>query len=262
MKTIVITGGTDGIGRGLARTYLDRGDTVVIVGRNAAKADERAVFIRADLSLVGETRKAVEELQARFPVIDALILCARHFRSRRYETAEGIEENFALFYLSRYLLSHSLAAQLEASERPVIMNVAGPGADLSLVRWNDLEFSEDYNGVSAMFQGGKLNDLLGESYAGSHPSISYVLFHPGMTATGLSGDYDAADAAHMLSMKRFGKSVGQSIAPIVPLIDTPPTEALTAFVEGRRITLPDDKAAAARLDDLTRKYLPPTTRNH
>lgn len=34
MKTLVITGGTDGMGKAIAGTYLDRGDTVVIVGRD------------------------------------------------------------------------------------------------------------------------------------------------------------------------------------------------------------------------------------
>ncbi|MYT32958.1 SDR family NAD(P)-dependent oxidoreductase [Streptomyces sp. MspMP-M5] len=37
MKTYVITGGTDGIGKALAHTYLDRGQEVVVVGRSAEK---------------------------------------------------------------------------------------------------------------------------------------------------------------------------------------------------------------------------------
>ncbi|MEV0402029.1 SDR family NAD(P)-dependent oxidoreductase [Actinoallomurus sp. NPDC050550] len=66
MRTIVISGGTDGMGYALARTYLSRGDTVVILGRDPGKgeafraavggAGERAVFLQADLSLVAENR--------------------------------------------------------------------------------------------------------------------------------------------------------------------------------------------------------------
>lgn len=37
MKTLVIAGGTDGIGGALAEYALKRGDTVVVIGRNPEK---------------------------------------------------------------------------------------------------------------------------------------------------------------------------------------------------------------------------------
>ncbi|MEV0093788.1 SDR family NAD(P)-dependent oxidoreductase [Streptomyces sp. NPDC050738] len=39
LPTTVVTGGTDGIGRALADTYLDRGHDVLVIGTNAAKGD-------------------------------------------------------------------------------------------------------------------------------------------------------------------------------------------------------------------------------
>ena len=39
MKTIVVTGGTSGIGRALASTYLARGEQVVCVGPDPAKGE-------------------------------------------------------------------------------------------------------------------------------------------------------------------------------------------------------------------------------
>lgn len=164
MKTVVITGGTDGIGKALAALRLQRGDTVVVIGRSAEKgqaflgaarelgAGERAFFVRADLSLTAESSRAVAEITARFPVVDTLVLCARHYRTERVETAEGFEENFALFYLSRYLLGHGLAASLEKADNPVVVNVAGPGASLSVVNWDDLELRRGYHGGTALGQ--------------------------------------------------------------------------------------------------------------
>ncbi|MER6118655.1 SDR family NAD(P)-dependent oxidoreductase [Streptomyces sp. NPDC001743] len=268
MNTLVIAGGTDGIGKALAELYLGRGDTVVVVGRNAGKgrlfldaaraagAAGRAFFVTADLSLLAETSRAADEIRAAFPVVDALVFCARHYRSRRTETAEGYEENFALFYLSRHLLGQALAEPLARAQHPVVVNVAGPGAGLELVQWDDLQLSRHYHGGAALGQGGKLNDLLGVSYAQQYgpAGIRYVLIHPGVTATGFSGEYDAGTLPHIRSMREHAKPVEAALPPIVDAIDKPPAEALSAFVEGRRIPVDTrgfDPAAARRLRELT-----------
>jgi NAD(P)-dependent dehydrogenase (short-subunit alcohol dehydrogenase family) len=236
MRSLVIAGGTDGIGRALAMTYLDRGDTVLVIGRTAEKSkalvDAGAHFFEADLSLVSENERVIEEIKARFSVLDALVFCARHYRSARRETADGFEDNFALFYLSRFLLGRGLLELLEKAASPVIMNVAGPGAE-----------------------GGKLNDLLGVAFASdSQHRTRYVLFHPGMTSTGFSGEYSSADEAHIEAMKKFGRPVAESAAPIIARLDAPPAEPLSAYVEGRRISVDGpsfDRAAARRLHQLT-----------
>ncbi|MEV6925694.1 SDR family NAD(P)-dependent oxidoreductase [Dactylosporangium sp. NPDC051485] len=262
MRTVVVAGGTDGIGRVLVEERLRRGDHVVVIGRNPAKGRElfggRAQFLTADLSLVGETLKAVDAVAAAHQAVDALVFCARHYRSERTETAEGIEENFALFYLSRYLLGHGLAPVMARAPRPVVVNVAGPGAGLHLVRWHDLELRRNYHGGAALGQGGKLNDLLGVAFAQRYPGIRYVLVHPGVTATGFSGTYDRATQAHIEAMRATAKPPSAALPPILAAIDDPPREALSAIVEGRRIAVdgPDfDAGAAARLWAITKDRL-------
>ncbi|WP_329140056.1 SDR family NAD(P)-dependent oxidoreductase [Streptomyces sp. NBC_01476] len=272
MKTIVIAGGTDGIGKALAATRLSGGDTVVVIGRNEVKgkafldhaeetgARDRAFFVRADLSLVAENERVVTTVRAQFPVVDTLVFCARHYRSKRTETAEGLEENFALFYLSRYLLGHGLADSLTASGGPVVVNVAGPGASLSVVHWNDLELRRGYHGGAALGQGGKLNDLLGVTFAERYADrgIRYVLIHPGVTATSFSGVYDEETLRHITAMQTYAKPVESALPPILTAIDAPPAQALSAFVEGRRIGVEDhdfDRDAARRLEAVTERIL-------
>ncbi|MFD8686423.1 SDR family NAD(P)-dependent oxidoreductase [Streptomyces sp. NPDC059651] len=272
MKTLVIAGGTDGIGKALAEVYLRRGDTVVVIGRNADKgrrlldaahaagAAARAHFVTADLSLLSDTSRAANEIRTVFPAIDALVLCARHYRSVRTQTVEGYEENFALFYLSRRLLTRELAAPLAAAAHPVVVNVAGPGSGLGLVRWDDLQLTRGYRGTTALAQGGKLNDLLGVASAEEYgpAGIRYVLIHPGVTATGFSGEYDAATLLHIRSMQRHAKPVEAALPPIAGVIDAPPAQPLSAYVEGRRIPVdtPDfDPGAARRLHRLTERIL-------
>ncbi|MEV3853790.1 SDR family NAD(P)-dependent oxidoreductase [Streptomyces sp. NPDC050095] len=273
MSTLVIAGGTDGIGKALAERYVERGDTVFVIGRDPAKgeqylerarrrgAGDRAHFVTADLSLLAQTRGAIEEIARRTPSVDALVLCARHYRSDRTLTREGYEENFALFYLSRYLLGHGLVASLRKAERPVVVNVAGPGADPGVVRWDDLQLRRGYHGGVALGQGGKLNDLLGVAFADRYATttgIRYVLIHPGVTATGFSGEYDAETLEHIKSMQRHAKPVSAALPPIVAAIDDPPAEPLSAFVEGHRIEVGSrgfDGVAAARLEVLTEQLL-------
>ncbi|MFC3995646.1 SDR family NAD(P)-dependent oxidoreductase [Nocardiopsis sediminis] len=272
MKTIVVTGGTSGIGEALAHTHIRRGDRVVVVGRDEAKgkafldaaeradAGGRAVFVHADLSLVSENRRVIAEITERFAAVDALVLCARFYRSHRAVTPEGFEHNFALYYLSRYLLGHGLADRLEKAGDPVIVNIAGPGVGAGDVHWDDLGLEHGYDGWTAMFQGGRLNDLLGVSFAARHGDgrTRYVLLFPGGTRTGFAGEFDAPTAAHVAAMKGNAQPVEMAIPPITAIIDAPPEEPLSAFAEGRRIDLRSpsfDADDAARLDALTRDLL-------
>ncbi|MEE1735369.1 SDR family NAD(P)-dependent oxidoreductase [Streptomyces sp. BE147] len=272
MKTIVVTGGTSGIGQALAHTYLGRGDQVVVLGPDPAKgraflgaarkagAGDRAFFVEADLSLVSENRRVIEEIGARFAAVDALVLCARYFRSFRAVTSEGFEHNFALYYLSRYLLGYGLAGLMDKADAPVIMNIAGPGAGAAGIRWDDLGLERGYDGWQAMFQGGRLNDLLGVAFAegGGGHRARYVLLFPGGTRTGFAGDFDPATAAYVDQMKQAAQPVEAAIPPIAAIIDSPPREPLSAFVEGVPLSLlrpAFDKGAAARLDRVTRELL-------
>ncbi|SNT62908.1 NAD(P)-dependent dehydrogenase, short-chain alcohol dehydrogenase family [Actinomadura meyerae] len=272
MRTIVITGGTDGIGKGLGLHYLGRGDRVVVVGSDPDKgrrfleeaaaigSGERAAYIRADLSLVAENRRVVAEIARSHPVVDALVLAARYYRSTRGETAEGIEHNFALFHLSRHLFSHGLADRLEAAERPVILNLAGPGTDLSAMNWDDPQFTRDYRPDRVMAQCGKLSDLGGVAFTAAHPGtrIRYVLAHPGLTATGFTGDYSEADAALVAGMHDRGQPVDAAVDMLRRHLDDPDPEPLSAYMQHTKIDVdgaPFDPAAARRLADITAAVL-------
>jgi hypothetical protein len=164
------------------------------------------------------------------------VLCARYHRSARVETADGFEATFALFYLSRYLLSHGLLPLLEQAGRPVIANVAGPGGT-SPVQWDDLQLACGYRGAAALGHGGRLNDLLAVVFA---------------------GEYDQATAAQVIQLKSIGKPPTQAAAPVVDFIDSPPTQQLSTFIEGRPHSTDSPLfsiADARRLDQLTRDLL-------
>lgn len=266
MKTVVITGGTDGIGKGLAAEYLRRGDNVVVIGTSATKGraftqagGERAHFLAADLSLVKENRRLAGQLTESFPVIDVLVLGARYHRQARVVTTEGLESNFALFYLSRFLLSHGLVSSLSRAGHAVVLNFAAAG-QTGPVRWHDLQLKLEYHGVGAMGHAGRLNDLLGVSFADTYAGlgIRYVLNHPGVVATSFAGEYDPVTAAQVRQLRAAGKSVDTSVAQILPYLDQPGQARLTAVLEGTRVPLDlplFDRGEAARLRRVTEELL-------
>lgn len=243
MKTYVITGGTDGIGKALAHTYLDRGQEVVVVGRDEQKGEAwldaarqrgaaaRAHFLQANLSLLSETRAVVDSICSAFAKVDALVLCARHFRTTRLVTSEGFENTFAHFYLSRFVLSHGLASLLESARAPVILNIAGPGGE-GEIHWEDLQLTREYDGQRALMQGGRLNDLLGVAFTDARPrtKVRYVLLSPGTVDTSFSGQYTPDMMAQIDVIRRSAQPVHEAIVPILKVLDDPPTTPLSAFV--------------------------------
>jgi len=78
-KTILITGGTSGIGFELAKQLLQRGNTVVVTGRDQEKLDaaSRALpgvhAFKSDVSDPGAIAALYETITAHFPALDTLI---------------------------------------------------------------------------------------------------------------------------------------------------------------------------------------------
>ncbi|XVQ11876.1 SDR family NAD(P)-dependent oxidoreductase [Spirillospora sp. CA-255316] len=267
-KNVIISGGTDGMGRATALERLARGDRVTVIGSSEAKGRallERADspelrFVRADLSSIAEVERVVAGIAEHHDSVDALALFANRVSQKRRETPDGLEQTFALYYLSRYLLGHRLRPLLDAAPAPVIINVAGVGNTAGRIHWDDPQLTRRYGQVRAQLQAGRANDLLGVAFAREAGSRArYVLYHPGFTRSGVNGhENPVARGALVLLAKFFARPVADSVRPIVEWIDRPPAEPLYAVDRGKPVdpslkTLDPD--AAARLAAYTEKLL-------
>ncbi|MFC8511841.1 SDR family NAD(P)-dependent oxidoreductase [Streptomyces sp. NPDC057257] len=261
MRTFVITGGTDGMGRGLGLHYLGQGDRVIAVGSSQAKGDlflaaaadigaaERARFVQADLSTTAGVRELVDQLP---DVIDVLVLAAQRFRTERMETEDGLESTFALGYLSRYLLGHDLFDRLERAEAPLVLNIAAPGSP-GKMDFRDMQQRERYSSMRAATQTARRNDLLGVSFTQVHPDARtrYVLYAPGLVATGIGDSMkQPVRTLNKVMSKLFAAPVAKAIAPMIELIDHRPAAALTVVNRGKSLPVSApafDPANAERL---------------
>ncbi|GAA2884117.1 hypothetical protein Acy02nite_07970 [Actinoplanes cyaneus] len=246
------------MGRALAVQLARRGDTVVAIGSRASLEPEvpGTTYLQADLSSVAENQRVIAEIGSRWPVVDALLLFANRTSRHRAETVDGLEGTFALYYLSRYLLGHGLAPQLDRAAHPVIVNVAGVGVTRGGVRWDDPQLTRDYSVITAQLQAGRANDLLGAGFSGK---ARYILYHPGFTRSGNLSPLPLLVRTGIKVLARFAaQPIADAIRPIPGWIDHPPAAQLTAIDRGRELP-PDlptlDPVAARRLAELTATML-------
>src|SRR3954470_40385 len=96
MSTLLIIGGTDGLGRFIAERHADRGGTVVIAGRDAGRADAAAKDIGPGVTGIGLDLARPETIAASaagVPSLDHLVITASHQRPntvQNFEIAEAV----------------------------------------------------------------------------------------------------------------------------------------------------------------------------
>lgn len=111
MKTIVMTGGTSGLGRKAAVELLERPNTRLILGARGESppgADARAL----DLSSLDSVRTFAAEVRRDVDSIDALVLNAGRSGRAHGPTRDGHEVTFAVNHLAHYLLIRLLEDRL------------------------------------------------------------------------------------------------------------------------------------------------------
>lgn len=209
-KTALVTGGTDGIGKEVARGLARARHRVIVVGRDADKgaraerelreatdnADVR--FLRADLGLAREARRLGDEVASRWPALHYLVHSAGIVRGRRELTAENVESNFAVNYLSRFTLTTHLLPLLKAAARPGeaarVLLVSG-AAQGGTIYFDDVNLTKNFNTVRAVLQFVQANDTLTAELArrliasGSGDSVTVTCLKLGVVKTNIRREF-------------------------------------------------------------------------
>jgi NAD(P)-dependent dehydrogenase (short-subunit alcohol dehydrogenase family) len=171
-RVSLVTGGTDGIGRAVALELARGGDRVLFVGRDAERggavlAELRALapgqehrFLPADLALLTDTARLGETVARLAPRLDAAVFCAGILSTLPESTAEGLERNFVLNYLSRYLLARTLLPALCEAPSGRLVLVANAGMYEDTLDFDDLELRRGKRGLYVAGRTQFANDLL------------------------------------------------------------------------------------------------------
>ena len=160
-KTIVITGATSGIGEVAAIRLAAQGARIVFTARDRERADATMAKLQkanptsehvshlADLSLLAEQKRVAAEIAGE-PQIDVLINNAGALFNKRRETADGLEQTFALNHMSYFTITNLLLPKLKHGAR--IVSTASDAHKGASLDFDDLQSRKSYTGFSRLFQ--------------------------------------------------------------------------------------------------------------
>jgi len=159
--TVLITGATDGLGRGVARDLAARGAKVLLHGRSREKLDELSAELggaptfQADLSSLDEVRTLAADVEAQTDALHVLINNAgigggAPDGTTRQESKDGHELRLAVNHLAGFLLTLRLLPLLRRSKPARVVFVASLGQ--APMDFDDPMLERGYSGSRAYGQ--------------------------------------------------------------------------------------------------------------
>lgn len=231
VKTILITGATDGIGKHLAKKLASEGHHVILHGRNPQKLElalqeVRAVSLRgrvssylADFSKLDDVYRFVEEIKRDFSKIDVLFNNAGLYAGKeRKESSENVELTFMVSVLVPYILTTELSSLLKKAADGRVINTSSYMHHFAKVKDLDFGFENNYNPGLA-YNNSKLYTIwmthyLARDFFLSGSSITVNSYHPGLISTNLGSDSSDEKTKKSLFgrlMKSFSKNLDKGI---------------------------------------------------
>ncbi len=201
-RTCIVTGATSGIGRASVDALNRAGARLVLVARNAEKAErvrEELLADRpdadvstciADLGRLDDIRRVAPELLEACPRIDVLLNNAGIVALSREETADGFESMFGTNHLAYYLLTRLLLDRITQTPDARIVNVASEAHRFARWDWDDLQSERSFSGMRVYGNSKLANILFTRALAKrlEGTGVTANCLHPGAVYTDLGAN--------------------------------------------------------------------------
>jgi NAD(P)-dependent dehydrogenase (short-subunit alcohol dehydrogenase family) len=270
-KTILITGGTSGIGMESAVDLAGAGAQVVVTCRERGKGDlalqeirRRSGSTKVDL-LVGNfesqesTRELAAEFLAKYPKLHVLVNNAGTAFVKRELTEDDIEKTFAVNHLAPFLLTNLLLDRLVESAPARIVTVSSVEHFNATLDLDDLSFEKGGYQATKAYARSKLGNILftkelARRLAGKNVTANTL--HPGAVATNIWRYAPAYVKPLLAIIKPFLLTPRQGSETSTYLASSPEVEGVTGkyFVkckERRSSPLSNDESVARKLWDVS-----------
>jgi len=248
-KRAAVVGGTDGLGRAIARLLVEAGAEVTVVGRTFRdEGVPRLRFVKADLSAMAEATRVGIELDATMDVV--VLTTGIMAATKREVTPEGIERDMAISTLSRHAILRELAPRLRPRTRVFVMGFPGAG---NLGDPGDLNAENSYEAFAQHMNTVAGNEAIVLDAKQRYPHLEVFGLNPGLIKTRIRSNFmGEGSLKHRLAEALIGlltPTPERYAARIVPLLFAPELDGRTGAMFGKKGTaiLPTEGFDAAHV---------------
>ncbi|MEM9068297.1 MAG: SDR family NAD(P)-dependent oxidoreductase [Myxococcota bacterium] len=152
MRTVVLTGGTSGVGYGVAQGLQAQEHRVVALVRSLERGRALlpgATLVECDLSSQASVATAAEEILRTEEHIDVLVGCAGVVPWKRATSVDGFELTWATNILGHVRLTDLLRPRLIGSAPSRVVMISGNAHRKGTIHWDDLQLTRSYSAIRA-----------------------------------------------------------------------------------------------------------------
>ena len=240
-RTVVITGGTSGIGEVAAVALAKMGARIVLVARDKARGEVTLARLRdsapgvahsvhyADLLRLVEMKRVAAQIADHESHIDVLINNAGALFATRRTTEDGLESTFALNHMAYFVLTDGLRERLSASASARIINTASAAHQRATLDFDDLQSAKSFGAIKAYSRSKLCNILFTRELARRlrGTGITANCLHPGFVATRFGDESGALMSRVVWLAKVFAISPARGAQAIIYLASSPNVAKIT-----------------------------------